>query len=283
MNFDYIKKQKLLILLCCMVYSLAYVGRYSYNANIGSIITYYGVTRADAGVVSTYFFFSYGVGQLVNAILCKRYPKRHVVAGALIASSAINAVLFILPPCSWIKYLWLLNGICQSILYPTLMLILGEVLEQKMMKRAVLAMSISVLLGTLLSYGGAALFNYVGSFRLSFFFGVVATAFIGVTWLIFYNVLTNERPAPIPQAELDKQLRLEKGTVATEMIGLLVIYALFAVADNFVKDGLNTWAPVILKEQFNFENSISIVLTLILPIFDVFGSVLAIQTNRILQ
>ena len=62
-NFDYIKKQKLLIVLCCLVYSFAYVGRYGYNANISSIIAWYGITRADAGAVSTFFFFSYGAAR----------------------------------------------------------------------------------------------------------------------------------------------------------------------------------------------------------------------------
>ena len=284
-QLTYEKKQKLLIILCCLAYSLAYVGRYSYNANISSIIAYYGITRADAGTVSTFFFFAYGAGQFVNAILCKFYPKRYIVAGSLFASSVINAVLFFLPPFAWIKYLWLLNGICQSILWPTLMLVLGEVLEQRMMKRAVLTMSLSVVIGTLLAYGGAALFNLGGDafFRVSFLFGVIATTTIGVVWFLFYNTLTDERPAPVVEETEVKSGTPRKNAAATAMIGLLVVCALFAVVDNLVKDGLNTWSPVILKEQFHFEDSISIVLTLVLPIFGVFGSMLAMQTNRVIK
>ena len=289
-QLTYEKKQKLLIILCCLAYSLAYVGRYSYNANISSIIAYYGITRADAGTVSTFFFFAYGAGQFVNAILCKFYPKRYIVAGSLFASSVINAVLFFLPPFAWIKYLWLLNGICQSILWPTLMLVLGEVLESRMMKRAVFTMSISVLLGTLLSYGGAALFNFIGefsnlmdAFRFSFLFGMIATTAIGVVWFLFYNTLTDERPAPVVEETEVKSGGAKKKAAASAMVGLLVVCALFAVVDNLVKDGLNTWSPVILKEQFHFEDSISIVLTLVLPIFGVFGSVLAMQTNRVIK
>ena len=74
------KKQWLLILLCCLAYSFAYAGRYSYNANIAPIMEFYGVTRAEAGLVSTFFFFAYGVGQLVNAVLCKLPPDcRNIV------------------------------------------------------------------------------------------------------------------------------------------------------------------------------------------------------------
>ena len=283
LHLDSIKRQKLLILLCCLVYSFAYVGRYSYNANIGSIITYYGITRADAGTVSTFFFFSYGVGQLLNALLCKFYPKRYVIAGSLLVSAAINLLLFFLPVFGLIKYLWLINGICQSILWPTLLLTLGENLEQGMMKRAVLAMSLSVVIGTLIAYGGASLFNFIEKFRVTFLLGTVVTVGIGTIWFFSYDSLVAEKNIVADQKKTAENSNVSKTSALSTMIGLLVVCGLFAIVDNLVKDGLNTWSPVILKEQFGFEDSISIVLTLVLPIFGVFGSMLAMQTNGVIK
>ena len=282
-NFDYIKKQKLLIMLCCLVYSFAYVGRYSYNANISSIIAWYGITRADAGAVSTFFFFSYGAGQLINAILCKFYPKRYVIAGSLLISATINLILLFLPAFGLIKYLWLINGICQSVLWPTLMLTLGENLEQEMMKHAVLAMSLSVVIGTLIAYGGASLFNLFGGFRLSFLLGTFATVGIGLIWFLSYDHLVEGKNETVAQKENAAERKSTKATTLSAMIGLLVVCGLFAIVDNLVKDGLNTWSPVILKEQFGFDDSISIVMTLVLPIFGVFGSMLAMRTNRVIK
>ena len=89
-----LKKQKVLIVLCCLVYGFAYASRYSYSANIGPIIDYYSTTREAAGSVSTFFFISYGLGQLLNAFFCKYYPKRYVISGALWVSSVINFSLF---------------------------------------------------------------------------------------------------------------------------------------------------------------------------------------------
>ena len=184
LQLNSIKRQKFLIFLCCLVYSFAYVGRYSYNTNISSIILWYGITRADAGAVSTFFFFSYGAGQLINAIFCKFYSKRYVIAGSLVVSAIINLILLFLPTFGLIKYLWLINGICQSVLWPTLMLTLGENLEQGMMKHAVLAMSLSAVIGTLVAYGGASLFNLFGAFRFSFLLGTVTTVGIGLIWFL---------------------------------------------------------------------------------------------------
>lgn len=47
------RKQQTLIAVCCMVYGFAYAGRYGYHANIAPIMEFYGVTRAEAGLVST--------------------------------------------------------------------------------------------------------------------------------------------------------------------------------------------------------------------------------------
>ena len=285
-SLNSIKKQKMLILLCCLVYSFAYAGRYSYSANIGSIIDFYRVTRAEAGVVSTFFFLSYGVGQLLNAFLCKFYPKRYVISGALWISAGINLILFFLPSFGLIKYLWLLNGICQSVLWPSLTLTIGEWVDRSLTKQAVFAMSMSVVIGTFIAYGGSSLFNLIGNFRFSFLLGVVFPAAIGVMWILSYRALTGEASV----AETSEQAPAEKQREKTDnrsavhaLTGLLVMCALFAVVDNFVKDGLNTWTPVILKEQFGFQDGISIVLTLVLPVFGVFGSVIAMQANKFLK
>ena len=47
----------LLMFLCWLVYSTSYLGKVNYAANITQIIDYYGITKAQAGSVSTFFFF----------------------------------------------------------------------------------------------------------------------------------------------------------------------------------------------------------------------------------
>ena len=274
------KKQWLLILLCCLAYSFAYAGRYSYNANIAPIMEFYGVSRAEAGLVSTFFFFAYGAGQFFHAVFCKFYPKRLVIPGVLILSAAINLILFFRPPFAVIKYLWLLNGICQSLLWPTLVLTLSEVLEESMMKRAVLTMSFSVLIGTFLAYGGSALFNLGNVFQASFLFGTILMVAVGAVWFFSYRTLTAEKAGVSAPGSKPESAGNTRRAVSAALAGLLTVCVFFAAADNFVKDGLNTWTPVILKEQFGFGDSVSMVMTLVLPFFGVFGSVLALQTNR---
>lgn len=279
------RKQQILIVIACLVYSFAYTGRYSYNANIAPIMAFYNVTRAEAGLTGTFFFFAYGAGQLIHAIFCRFYPRKYIIPGVLGVSAILNIAVFCGVPFGAIKYLWLLNGICQSVLWPTLVLVLSDTMDSVMMKRAVFAMSLTVVIGTVISYVGSAIFNLFDLFRGAFLLGAVLMVAIGIAWLIGYDVLTVEN-AGLAEAHAASSEATTAGGGSRKraangaLIGLFAVCGLFMAVDNFVKDGLNTWTPVILKERFGVGDSLSIVLTVALPFCGVFGAMLALRMNR---
>ena len=279
------RKQQILIVIACLVYSFAYTGRYSYNANIAPIMAFYNVTRAEAGLTGTFFFFAYGAGQLIHAIFCRFYPRKYIIPGVLGVSAILNIAVFCGVPFGAIKYLWLLNGICQSVLWPTLVLVLSDTMDSVMMKRAVFAMSLTVVIGTVISYGGSAIFNLFDLFRGAFLLGAVLMVAIGIAWLIGYDTLTVEN-AGLAEAQAASSEATTAGGGSRKraangaLIGLFAVCGLFMAVDNFVKDGLNTWTPVILKERFGVGDSLSIVLTVALPFCGVFGAMLALRMNR---
>lgn len=279
------RKQQILIVIACLVYSFAYTGRYSYNANIAPIMAFYNVTRAEAGLTGTFFFFAYGAGQLIHAIFCRFYPRKYIIPVVLGVSAILNVAVFCGVPFGAIKYLWLLNGICQSVLWPTLVLVLSDTMDSVMMKRAVFAMSLTVVIGTVISYGGSAIFNLFDFFRGAFLLGAVLMVAIGIAWLIGYDTLTLEN-AGLAEAHAASSEATTAGGGSRKraangaLIGLFAVCGLFMAVDNFVKDGLNTWTPVILKERFGVGDSLSIVLTVALPFCGVFGAMLALRMNR---
>lgn len=279
------RKQQILIVIACLVYSFAYTGRYSYNANIAPIMAFYNVTRAEAGLTGTFFFFAYGAGQLIHAIFCRFYPRKYIIPGVLGVSAILNIAVFCGVPFGAIKYLWLLNGICQSVLWPTLVLVLSDTMDSVMMKRAVFAMSLTVVIGTVISYGGSAIFNLFDLFRGAFLLGAVLMVAIGIAWLVGYDVLTVEN-AGLAEAHAASSEATTAGGGSRKraangaLIGLFAVCGLFMAVDNLVKDGLNTWTPVILKERFGVGDSLSIVLTVALPFCGVFGAMLALRMNR---
>ena len=82
-----------LILLCWLVYAISYFGKVNYSANITGIMDFYNITRAQAGIAPTFFFFAYGIGQVVNGLFCKKYNMKWMVFASLTVSASINFVI----------------------------------------------------------------------------------------------------------------------------------------------------------------------------------------------
>lgn len=260
------------IFLCWFAYTAAYLGRYSYAANVTEIMEYFNVNHADAGLATTLFFFAYGIGQVVNGILCKYYNKRLVIPAALIISTIINFCVFLRLPFTYIKYLWLINGVAQSVLWPTLIFSLSENLRSKDLPKSVIAMSTSFLTGTVFSYGASALMSLIDKFEYTFLLAASFMLIPAFLWSALYKKAFRGNDE-VKEPE-EKQETKGKNKMDFPLVIMLSMLALFAIANNLIKDGLSVWVPSILKESFGLPDSLSIFLTLLLPVVGIFGAML---------
>lgn len=105
---------RVLIIICCLTYASAYLGRLSYSANITAIAADMGVTKDALGLVGTYMFFAYGAGQLVHFFLAKYYNPKPAVPLAAVGTAVCNYLMTVATDVSVMKIIWMINGICQS-------------------------------------------------------------------------------------------------------------------------------------------------------------------------
>ncbi|MBQ9118185.1 MAG: MFS transporter [Clostridia bacterium] len=271
-----------LIFLCWLVYTCSYVGKLNYTANITQVETYYSVNHAEAGLVSTCFFFAYGLGQVVNGIFCKKYNVKWMVFFALLVSSVVNLSVSFLKAFVWIKYLWVLNGLALSVLWPSLIRLLSETLSRKDMAKASIVMGTTIAVGTLLIYGLSAWFAVFQGFRLAFVVAAGVSALVALVWILIVDKrvadVEAERVEEEPQQVAREKFCAEKSR--SPLLLTIVVLALYGVATNLVKDGLMTWVPSILKESFRLDDSLSIVFTLVMPMVAVFGNAFAVGIHK---
>lgn len=263
-------KNRGLIVLCWLIYTCSYIGKIGYSANIIRIENNYNITHATAGMVSTFFFFAYGCGQILNGIFCKKYNLKWIIFGSLLLSGICNLLMGILSTFALQKYVWLVNGISLSVLWPSLMRCLSERLNEKEIPKAVVAMGTTVAVGTVLVYGLSALFVEFFFYQLIFYVAAGLLPLFGTIWLVSidrYRVI--ERP--VTEGErIPQTVKRDKAFWITA-----VVLAIFAIVVNLVKDGLTTWVPGILKEVYLLSDSLSVLLTLLLPILAIFGTSVA--------
>lgn len=286
-NFD--NSALRLIILCVALYAISYLGRKSYDSNINEIMAFYGVEKSMAGIVGTCFFITYAIGQVFHGVMCKFYNPKLMVFVALVVCGVCNFLMGIMPSnCfTYLKYVWIINGFFSAALWSLLIMLLNRVLSKKHVKQALFAMCFPVSIGIFIVYIVSALCSSLGNFKSTFYFSAFVIIFIAITWLISYNGLVykciKERQEVDGETEnLDKNEKKskDKQKIDKSFLILFGVLAIFAIINNFVKDGLTTWTPTILKEKYNLDNSISVILTIMLPLFGLVGSTLAIVLNK---
>ena len=263
------KKSNFLIFLCWAAYTAAYVARLNYNASIVEILAQLNVTKEAAGTVSSFFFFAYGAGQLVNGLLSKRYNTKYSVTFALVASCIINFGMTLCNGIGAMKILWLFNGVFQSILWSSLIKTLSDNLADDKLPKAVMVMSTTVASGTFTAYGLSALFSALNMSWTSIFY--VASAIVGVISVVWFaGISTIQKSAK--KSEVAENKKQNKLSVTPLLVFTVVVILISAVTNGFIKDGITTWVPSILKENFGMPSSLSIIVTLLLPIVSIFGA-----------
>ncbi|MCR5694277.1 MAG: MFS transporter [Clostridia bacterium] len=265
--------QNRLIVLCWLVYTVSYLGRYSFSSNITNIMDFFGVSHAEAGLVTTFFFFAYGAGQFVNGLLCKKYNKQILFPAVLITASLANVAVFAGIPFGAVKYVWLVNGIVQSVLWSSIVNILTDMLDEKHLKTALVVLGATTAAGTFITYFAGFLFTHLDCFMFIFLFAAIVMTAVGFVWAFSYkricaeiklcgldaNVSSGDTGASQPGAAA-------AGRFTKAMVASIIIFAMFAVICNFLKDGLQTWVPGMLKEIYGLEDSVAILVSLILPL-----------------
>ena len=264
------------IILCWFVYTCSYIGKMGYSANIIQIEKTFDVSHATAGIVTTCFFFAYGAGQIINGIFCKKYNVKYVIFFSLLVSGVCNLLMGILQTFVYQKYIWFINGATLSVLWPSLIRYLSERLQKEEMSSAVVAMGTTVAVGTAAVYGLSALFAEFLFYRMIFFVAAVVLPIMAVSWFI---ISAKYLPEKVNQPQLQANDNNKRGVDKTLTVSIAVL-AIFAIITNLTKDGLTTWVPSILKEIYSLPDSISILLTLLLPVLAIFGTAVAAKLRK---
>ena len=269
----------LTIALSWLAYAAAYIGRLNFNAYIEPIRDQLGATKTELGLVSSFFFFSYGAGQLIHGILSRKYNTRYSVAVALIGSAGVNIAMTFCPGAASMKYVWLLNGFFQSILWSSLIKTLSDRLPDDQLPKAIVVMSTPTALGTFLAYGMSALLSASSvPYQYVFYVPAALLVAVGIIWFVFLGKADHELKSVNSSAGTPKAKKRPKLTPAFLSVAILLLCA--AIANGFIKDGVTTWTPSILKENYGMQESLSILVTVALPLIAIFGSWFSTELHK---
>ena len=285
-----------MMLLCWVVYAMAYFGRLNLSIAIPGLQTAFSVGKAEIGLIGTLFFWFYGVGQLLGGTLGDRLPARRLVAFGLVASAACNLLFGFTRQLGWLYVVWALNGVFQSLLWCPIVKTIARWHAPERRSRAVVLVSTSMVGGFLLAWGLLGYWAGLGSVRLLFLVPAVSMAATAILWFSLMrdcpadlgwkahwemqDALTPAMPAQ-GKGNLTAMPVVGKGSLTAKPASLwsialasnlwLIIVACFA--QGIIRDGITLWAPTFFMEAHGLSLSRATASSLFLPMMN-FGGIL---------
>lgn len=257
------RKEALLSLLCAAVYFCSYLTRHNYAAVMVEIIAKEGFSRVSASAALTGLFITYGVGQLISGYLGDRLPPHLLIFGGLLVCAAMNLLIPFCPTAGWMTAVWSVNGLAQAMMWPPLVKVMTLHLREQAYKRAVVWVSWGGSIGTIAVYLSAPLLIALSGWRLVFFVSAIAAVAMAVVWLRGYKGLAMPRLSLAASAQEGAQT----GGLSKALLPALAAIMLAIVFQGVLRDGITSWTPTLLSDAFQAGASISILSSVVLPLF----------------
>lgn len=277
------KRQTRLIYVCFAIYASSYLAKLNFNALLVEILRDLGGARSAAGLVGSFFFFSYGIGQVVNGFIAKYTDERVIMTASLFGSALCNLAMSFAPSIGVMKYIWLLNGIVMSPLWCNIVKVQGKYISQKNLPKSLSIIGLTTPVGTALNYGICAAFAAFSTWKMSFRFAAVLMTAMSLLWFaVIGDVKRSSSPEPDKQAaasKADDSSRVGKSLTVKVAVTLGAMF-LAGAFTQFTREGLNAWVPSILTEVYNMPSTLSIALTLLLPLLGSVGNFLLVVLER---
>jgi predicted MFS family arabinose efflux permease len=163
------------------------------------------------------------------------------------------------------------------------MLVLAKNLDEHYLKTAVVAMSTTTSIGTFIAYGLGSLLAVWNGFKYSFLVAFIAMVAVACLWVFGHDKVTDYSKGGVQVKKQDGAQTVvfeSKKSWLIALIKCVALFGAFAVIINFIKDGLSTWVPKVLKDEYKLGDSLSILLTLCLPVFGVLGTMIATNLSK---
>ena len=277
------KNADLLILLCFTAYTAVYVARKNYSVCMTGMIADGVLDKVTGGTAGSVFLALYAGGQLVNGILGDRVSPRVMITLGLCGAGGCNLLMGVQQTGALIPVIWGLNGIFCSMLWSAVIRCFSEWLPDDAHDRAGIWIGATIPIGAVCSYLLCAAMIRFFDWRAAFFAcGGVAIA----AGLLFCFRVERLHRALAPAGKEDGSGAEESihPRSQTPLLRLIVstglVFTVFGIlANGVLKDGLDLWVPTLLCEFFGLDSSAASLLTAVLPVINLSGTVAAQQLN----
>lgn len=277
----------MLFAMCWFVYFFTYFGRMNYAACLAEMIIAESYSKALAGLIGTGFFITYGLGQIVSGFLGDYLPPRWMIFTGVAGSAVCNFLMGTLPDLHLMIGIWCVNGFFQSLIWSPIVRMFAQYFTLHTRGTLGVYINSTVPVGTLATYGFTALIlSVTGSWRMVFCASSIVLAvtavgwFFATAWLLPRLQMAEDGEAASVASKSQDVLEERESFGKMLLSSGMIFMCLVLLMQGMLKEGITTWIPTFLYEQFNLGTSLAIISTALIPMLNICGITIAAVARK---
>ena len=289
MNMTFSKKQidcgaRRVFLLCVLAYTAIYVGRKNLSVCLSAMISEGFIDKVTGGAAGTAFLVVYAVGQFISGLISDRVSPSFMITVGLLGAGGANISMAFNRFSSIVPVIWCICGIFCSMLWSAVIKCIAQWLPPERVESAGVNLSVTVPLGSVITYLIATLSLRFSGWRTVF----LICGSVCIAAAIVFIVSANRMTGYIKYISKNCGESVETSDIAasyTNSMGaglfslifsfemLLIIAAV--MCNGVLKDGLDLWTPTFISEYFEVSASFTALLMSLIPLLNVAGAYLS--------
>ena len=247
------KKAILIGGMCSLSYLAVYVARNVLGVASPQMIESGEFTTESIGVLSSIFFITYAVGQLINGMIGDKIKTKYMVSLGLALAGVASFVFTIASTSITITYIaYGMLGFFLSMIYGPMTKVVAENTMPIHATRCSMGYEFAALLGSPLAGILASLLVWKGAFNVSSVILIV----MGCLCFATFSLFEKKRIIVYNQYHNDKENK-KSGSIRTLIEHQIIKFTLISMITGVVRTAVVFWLPTYLSQHLGFspENS----------------------------
>lgn len=266
-----------IVILCAIVYFVSYFSRKDFAAVLAAM----PIDMTVGSLIGTGLFICYGIGQLASGFLGDRIKPSYLILFGLSTTAICNLLMPLMPSEYAMIPIWALNGFAQAMLWPPIVRILSDNLDSERFVKANLVVTSAAHIATILLYLYVPVCLVYFDWKTVFF---SATVLAVIAIIIFITALIVILPkdaikAPAPRVKEVASVHTDSYFKLILRAGILPVFFCIILM-GFLRDGIETWLPMLYKDSFGRGAEESILLSVALPVFSILSIVIITALHK---
>lgn len=276
---EYKRRRNRVIAICVAAYAISYLCRTNLSLALNDIIGMLGISRAQAGMISTMHFWAYAGGQLLAGFLCTKIDPKYVAAAGMLMTAACNGLIGFCSGYGPIVALWALNGLSLALFWPPILQISINWVTPKEYAAVSILLNLPTTVGYLLTWSTLGTVRTIIGWRWLFFIPSLAALAFLAFWLFKLEAHAPAQyadflgsGAPARPAKAGTETGSGPSLWKTLLSASLLCFAAVVIAQGAIKESINLWAPTLLGDQATGSFApLASAFTTLIPLFSTVG------------